>query len=94
MPLHPWPTRACIAYVVLVFLSWAAAFGADWTWGLAKLVVVLGLPWSLLVAGADATALNLVLLFAAGILNAGVLYALVRLLRRSKQGAARGSAAA
>ena len=73
----PWPRRVTLAYVGLVFFSWVLALwpssGSD---AFQTLPILVSLPWSLILLGAGTLALPG--LFLAGLLNASILYILLR----------------
>jgi hypothetical protein len=76
MELQPsrWPRRLALLYVAIVLAVWALAISSDSAYQ--NWIFVVGLPWSLLLAGSRllGSPLGLVVLFFTGILNARMIY--------------------
>ena len=75
--LSSWPRRMALAYIGLVFLTWALALSSGaFTDRLQTWPIIVALPWSLiLLEGGPA---GLFGIFLAGLLNAGLLYLFLR----------------
>ena len=75
--LSPWPRRMALAYIGLVFLSWALALSSSpFTERVQTWPIILALPWSLILFLGPLGALFGI--FLAGLLNAGLLYLFLR----------------
>ena len=75
--LSPWPRRIALAYIGLVFLTWALALiSSPFSDRVQTWPIIVALPWSLILFLGPAAALFGI--FLAGLLNAGLLYLLLR----------------
>ena len=75
--LSPWPRRMALAYIGLVFVTWALALSSHaFTERVQTWPLIVALPWSLILFLGPFGAL--VGIFFAGLLNAGLLYLFLR----------------
>ena len=75
--LSPWPRRMALAYIGLVFVTWALALSSNaFTERVQTWPLIVALPWSLILFLGPFGAL--VGIFVAGLLNAGLLYLFLR----------------
>ena len=73
------PRRVALAYVGIVFFSWVLALWPSTSSTVQALPLIVALPWSLLLL--EGGSMPLVALFLAGILNAWILYRVLRARR-------------
>ena len=77
LSLSPWPRRVSLAYIGLVFLTWALALlSSPFSDRVQTWPIVVALPWSLILLGGGPA--GLFGIFLAGLLNGGFLYLLLR----------------
>jgi hypothetical protein len=88
-----WPVGVAGVYLAVTIIAWALLLSSASELGL-KIALVLGLPWSLLLAESRGSSTTAFLLFGAAVLDAGVLYLVLWLFLRQHGASQRGSAAA
>jgi hypothetical protein len=77
LSLSPWPRRVSLAYIGLVFLTWALALlSSPFSDRVQTWPIIVALPWSLILL--QGGPVGLFGIFFAGLLNAGLLYLLLR----------------